>query len=295
MRVSLPHDGAWTTVRDHLVDRLSALAADDVDRVIAQGGVALPDGTAVDATTPYVGGQVVFVRREFAPEPSVPFDIPVLAEDERILVVDKPPFLATMPRGSHVVQTTVARLRHDLGLPLLSPAHRLDRLTSGVLVFTKHPRWRGPYQELFADRRVGKTYLALAPVIAGFDRPRDVALHLVKDHGTHAGRVEADHPDPNSHTTIQLVEPRGVYRLEPTTGRTHQLRITMNHLGAPIVGDPLYPDEIQVPRDDFTHPLQLLAHRLEFVDPVDGTPREFRSARTLPIAGAVSPVNPALG
>ncbi|REF31214.1 tRNA pseudouridine32 synthase/23S rRNA pseudouridine746 synthase [Calidifontibacter indicus] len=301
MRVTLPHDGGWTTVREHLLDRLSKLSAAELDAKLAAGDVAAPDGTPVTGSTPYVGGRVVFVRREFAPEPVVPFDIPVIEQDDRILVIDKPPFLATMPRGSHITQTAVARLRDELDLPLLSPAHRLDRLTSGVLVLTKHPRWRGPYQELFAARRAGKTYLALAPVLDGFDRPRDVHLHLVKVHGRHATTVEVGHPAPNAHTRIALVDqfvaggPLGLYRLEPTTGRTHQLRATMSHLGAPIVGDPLYPVQQTVARDDFDHPLQLLAEQLTFVDPIDGTSRVLRSGRRLPIADAYHQATPPLG
>ena len=89
----------------------------------------------------------------------------------------------------------------------------------------------------------------------------------------------------NAITDIELGQVRGdvaTYRLSPATGRTHQLRLHLNGLGIPIVGDPLYPhvrldDDI----DDFTRPLQLLAKTLAFVDPVDGTPRHFTSARTL--------------
>lgn len=286
MRVALPHDGAWVTVRDHLVDRLP-VSADEVDTKIAAGDVAHPDGTPITSSTQFRSGAVIFIRREFDPEPVVPFDIPVIHQDERLLVVDKPPFLATMPRGSHIVQTVVARLRHELDLPLLSPAHRLDRLTSGLLVLTTQPRWRGPYQQLFADRRVKKTYLALAPLVEGFDaQPVDVRLRLVKVHGRHAAQVVLDHPEPNAHTPIQAIEQRGanaVYRLEPSTGRTHQLRATMCHLGAPIEGDPLYPVERQVARDDFSTPLQLLASRLEFTDPITRAPIRLDSRRALPI------------
>lgn len=291
MRISLPHNDSWTTVRDHLVERLSALTPDEVDAKLDAGDVAEPDGTKVGRSTPYIAGRVVFVRREFAPEPVVPFGIPVIHEDERILVVDKPPFLATMPRGSHIVQTAVARLRDELDLPLLSPAHRLDRLTSGVLVLTKDPRWRGPYQELFATRRVVKTYLALAPLLEEFEQTTDVYLHLTKVHGEHATRVEVAHPEPNSHTRIRRVEHRGddaLYELRPVTGRTHQLRATMSHLGAPIIGDPLYPRQLQVARNDFSTPLQLLAATIEFVDPVTKEPLSYRSGRRLPVCGVSS-------
>jgi tRNA pseudouridine32 synthase/23S rRNA pseudouridine746 synthase len=79
------------------------------------------------------------------------------------------------------------------------------------------------------------------------------------------------------------VDGRGVYRLSPRTGRTHQLRLHLHGLGIPIVGDPLYPVVRDVPVDDFTEPLQLLAAEVAFTDPVDGSAREFRSVRDLPL------------
>ena len=78
-------------------------------------------------------------------------------------MVDKPHFLATIPRGRHVVETALVRLRRELGLPELSPAHRLDRVTAGVLLFVVRRERRGAYQTLFRDRRVRKTYEAVAP------------------------------------------------------------------------------------------------------------------------------------
>ncbi len=88
----------------------------------------------------------------------------MLYRDDDIVVVDKPPFLATMPRGSHVARTALVRLRKDLVLPEFSPAHRLDRLTAGVLLFTARREVRGAYQTLFARGLVRKTYLARAAV-----------------------------------------------------------------------------------------------------------------------------------
>jgi len=76
--------------------------------------------------------------------------------------------------------------------------------------------------------------------------------------------------------------PDGLYRLTPRTGRTHQLRVLhMASLGIPIVGDPLYPNVIDVPADDFDAPPRLLAQRIEFDDPVTGLRRGFASRRTL--------------
>ena len=93
----------------------------------------------------------------------MPFAVDVLHRDDDVLVVDKPHFLATIPRGRHVVETALVRLRRELDLPELSPAHRLDRVTAGVLLFVVRRERRGAYQTLFRDRRVRKTYEAVAP------------------------------------------------------------------------------------------------------------------------------------
>ena len=169
----------------------------------------------------------------------VPFDIPVLYRDDDIVVVDKPHFLATMPRGGHVAQTATVRLRRELDLPELSPAHRLDRLTAGVLLFTARREVRGAYQTMFARGEVRKTYLARAAVDPALEFPMTVRSRIIKERG----RLQAfEEPgEPNAETFIEHLGD-GLYRLTPRTGRTHQLRVHMASLGLPIIGDPLYPD-----------------------------------------------------
>jgi tRNA pseudouridine32 synthase / 23S rRNA pseudouridine746 synthase len=209
----------------------------------------------------------------------VPFDIPVLYQDEDIVVVDKPHFLATMPRGRHVAQTALVRMRRELGLPELSPAHRLDRLTAGVLLFTARRELRGAYQTMFARGAVHKTYVARAAANPHVALPRVVQSRIVKRHG-HLQAVE-EPGEPNAETRVESISPDGVYQLTPRTGRTHQLRVHMASLGMPIYGDPLYPNVISVLDDDFSQPLQLLAQRIEFQDPVSGALRRFVSSRRL--------------
>ncbi|WP_074133239.1 pseudouridine synthase [Mycolicibacterium houstonense] len=245
---------------------------------VLAGEVVLPDGAVVDATTTLPAGAHVYFYRDLADEVEVPFDIPVLYRDDDIVVADKPHFLATMPRGGHVVQTALVRLRRALDLPELSPAHRLDRLTAGVLLFTVRPEIRGRYQRLFAERGVRKTYLARAAGSATVALPTTLRSRIVK----HRGRLQAfEEPGaPNAETYIEEIG-GGLYRLTPHTGQTHQLRVHMASIGLPIIGDSLYPRVIDVAPHDFEHPLQLLAHRLEFTDPISGRDRVFVSARRL--------------
>ncbi|MBG0856605.1 RluA family pseudouridine synthase [Streptomyces spinoverrucosus] len=283
VRVRLPFQGTWTTVREHLVDRLTGAGAGVVDGMFEAGQVVGADGTAVAPDAAYVPGMFVWFHRELPDEVPVPFPLEVVHRDEHIVVVDKPHFLATTPRGSHVTQTALARLRRELGIPTLSAAHRLDRLTAGLVLFTVRPEERGAYQTLFRDRRVHKVYEAVAPYDPALALPRTVRSRIVKERGTLTAReVEGK---PNAVSRIELIEHRADlarYRLVPGTGQTHQLRVHMNALGVPILGDPLYPVVTgPVPAGDFRRPLQLLARELEFTDPVTGLAHVFRSGRRL--------------
>ncbi len=246
---------------------------------VLAGEVVDADGTVIWPTTELPAGAHVYLYRELPDEAPVPFDIPVLYRDDDIVVVDKPHFLATMPRGGHVAQTALVRLRRDLDLPELSPAHRLDRLTAGVLLFTTRRELRGRYQTLFANGLVKKTYLARAAVDLAIELPAVVRSRIIKRRGQ-LQAVEEPGP-PNAETLVELVSPDGSYRLTPRTGRTHQLRVHMASLGLPIIGDTLYPSVIDVARDDFSRPLRLLAHSVEFDDPISGCLRRFISRRSI--------------
>jgi tRNA pseudouridine32 synthase/23S rRNA pseudouridine746 synthase len=272
-----PTLGAW--LRQRLPERV------DVDAMLAAGRFVLDDGSTIRGDEPYRPHTFVWFHRDLREEPEVPGEIVVLHEDERLLVVDKPPFLATIPRGRHVRQSVTVRLRDSLDLPELTPAHRLDRITSGVLVLVKERRWRGAYQSLFARREVDKTYLALAPHRPDLPLPCTVRDHVRKERGTLRAEVVPG-AAVNAVTHVERQEVRGdlaVYRLRPETGRTHQLRLHLCSLGIPIEGDPLYPEVLDVAVDDMSTPLQLLAHRLAFADPVDGRARELLSRRELPL------------
>ena len=265
-----------------LGEELASRFGPEVAAKAIAGEVVDQHGVVVDPATVLPAGASVFLYRELRDEVPVPFDIPVLHQDQNLVVVDKPHFLATMPRGRHVAQTALVRLRRRLGLPELSPAHRLDRLTAGVLVFTTHREIRGAYQTLFARGAVDKTYLARAAVDPSMSLALTVRSRIVKRRGNFQAVEEPG--ESNAETVVELMSPDGLYRLTPRTGRTHQLRVHMASLGVPICGDPLYPDIVDVAADDFSTPLQLLAERVEFDDPITGARHEFVSGRRLPAA-----------
>ncbi len=257
-----------------------------VSEQFAIGAVVGADGERLTAGTPVIPRMPVWLYRRLPDEVAVPFAQPILYRDERIVVVDKPHFLATMPRGSRVVQSSLVWLRRELDEPRLAPAHRLDRLTAGVLLFTVDPVVRGAYQQLFASGRAAKEYEALAPLRPELTLPTVVRSRIEKTPGImRAYEIEGE---PNAESRVELTDAAGGtgrYRLLPRTGKTHQLRLHMCGLGIPILGDPLYPERRTVADDDFGDPLRLLARRLAFVDPVDGAEREFVSERALAPAG----------
>lgn len=266
---------------------LAGMTRDDLAARAALGEIVDADGQPIVLDAPARLNTSVYLYRDLPEEPDIPFDLPILYADDNIVVVDKPHFLATMPRGRHVTQTALVRLRRELGTDLVSPAHRLDRLTAGVLLFTLRPEVRAAYQALFAERLAIKEYRALAPVRTDLETTTTVANRIEKTAGDLRARVLAG--EVNAISDITLVEQAaagGVYDLRPFTGRTHQLRLHMAQLGVGIVGDPLYPDvrpELAARPDhgDFSEPLRLVAHTLRFADPLTGEKRHFVSRRTV--------------
>ena len=241
-------------------------------------------------------------------EPNIPFDCPILFENDRILVVDKPHFLATMPRGMWYRSTVVIRLREQLNNPDITPAHRLDRNTAGVLLLVKDKAYRGVYQKLFEQRNVHKMYECLAPcrpltvprygTVTHTSSTQPFPLvrrsHIVKERGVLRAYETAKQPNaesyidrkeavwvPSSHKQSRILEPICRYELTPVSGKTHQLRLHMASLGIPILGENWYPQVREWEYDDFSSPLQLVARRLSFDDPIDHTHYEFVSREPL--------------
>ena len=173
----------------------------------------------------------------------------VLYEDERIIVVDKPHFLATMPRGMWYRQTALIRLRERLGEPDITPAHRLDRMTAGVLVFVRDSACRGAYQMLFQNRQAVKIYECLAPcrpisgprfgTIMQVEPPRPFPLlrrsHITKEHGTMAAFEE-----PGLANAETLIE-RGDLCFPPAGGRWREARRVVPSGKSPICRYTLHP------------------------------------------------------
>lgn len=278
--------GQWPDMLSFLVERYPQVGtAQWLDRM-ARGEVVDGDGERLAPGSACRRGMRIFYYRELERETPIPFQEQILFEDEHLVVVDKPHFLPMTPGGRFVHETLLTRLKKKLNNPELTPIHRLDRETAGVVIFSRRQASRGAYQTLFQRREIHKVYEALAPRLHGRDFPFTYRSRMVDGDKFFIMREEAG--EPNSETIIDIIEERGefnLYRLQPHTGRKHQLRVHLAALGIPIVNDAFYPVALPCKEDDMSQPLQLLARAIAFTDPLTGEMRRFESQRKLALAG----------
>jgi tRNA pseudouridine32 synthase/23S rRNA pseudouridine746 synthase len=287
--------GPWLTMHDFLVERFPGVSAAIWLQRLHAGDVVNDCGQTIAPEAAFEAGRRLYYYRALAVEPQIPFDAVVLWQDEHLLVVDKPHFLPVLPSGKYLQETVLIRLKNALGLEALSPIHRIDRDTAGLVLFSKQVSSRAAYQELFRTRQVDKTYTCIAPWNPNLAWPLRRESRMVP--GPHfMQQSEADGP-PNALTLIEPIEVLGAwarYRLKPVTGKRHQLRMHMAALGLPIVGDGIYPKLTPEGTTDYRNPLQLLAQSIAFTDPLNGNPRHFQSDRNLHALADIKPTAPCL-
>ena len=266
----------------YLAARFPDVGEDTWRERMARGDVVDGGGVALGPESHLRRGMRVWYYREIDAEPVIPFEEQILFQDAHLLVVDKPHFLPTTPGGRFLHQSLLVRLKNKLGMPQLTPIHRLDRETAGVGGFSTCEQSRGAYQSLFQKRSVQKVYEALAAPLPQLRFPLTHRSLLVD--GTPFFRMQEAAGEPNSETLVDVIDVSGDvahYRLQPHTGRKHQLRVHMMALGAPIMNDLFYPRALPLAEDDFDKPLKLLARAISFDDPLTGQFRLFQSNRAL--------------
>lgn len=316
-RVFLPK-GPWHTLLEFLPQRFPYVPLAVLLQRLDSGQIVDQAGQSQSRASLYQPMSWLWYYREVPDEIPVPFKLDVLYRDAHLVVVDKPHFLASIPGGRYLKETALVRLRQLLNLSQLSPIHRLDRDTAGVMLFCVDAASRGAYQTLFQSHRVQKEYEAVAPLPHGLSLPTVYRSRLEDCPDSFAVR---EMPGPaNTQTYVELqgkvaaysdvgvgvgvgaatdghdlgnvansrgdaAGGLGLYRLRPKTGHKHQLRAHMAALKIPICNDALYPDCKGHPdRGDFSQPLQLLARSIQFTDPFSGQDRCFSSARQLCLA-----------
>jgi len=267
---------------EFFAERFPAIGRAVWQQRMEQGLVIDERGAAVTPDRPYQAHQRVYYYRAVPAEPRIPFNETVLYQDEHLVVADKPHFLPVVPSGNYLAETLLLRLRQKLGLTNLVPIHRIDRDTAGLVLLSVQPNSRAAYSALFAKRQVKKTYEAIAPWRSDLNFPLTRESRMVEaDHFMLQHEVSGL---ANAITHIHVLEVHGDmarYKLNPVTGKRHQLRVHMAALGLPIVGDGLYPTLTPEGQMDYDRPLQLLARSIEFIDPISGLPRRFESEHRL--------------
>ncbi len=289
--LNLPHDKQY--IGKPLLCYLRArfpFIAESVWRARLNSGMVVNQrGEPLHENVLYQAGETIFYYREVSreDEPRIPFYEKILWLDDDLIVVDKPHFLPVTPSGRFLRETLLTRLRlrpdlQHLDVANITPLHRLDKDTAGVMLFSHNPATRAAYHTLFPSHAIQKTYHALAPTRLDLAYPLTVRTRLVPSEPFFLMRETAG--EANAETRVRLLEQRGdvsLYELQPITGKKHQLRVQMMGLGMSLLNDVLYPIAQPENGDDYRKPLKLLAKRLDFIDPITGERRGFASEQGL--------------
>ena len=278
-RVYLPAAQNHSNLLDFFVSHFPHIDQAEWLARFQDGLIMTLDGQTVAASDAYQADIHLLYFRRLNREPEIPYQEDILFQDEHILVADKPHFLPVTPSGLYLHQTLLNRLKKRTGIQELSPIHRIDRDTAGLVIFSKNPSERALYQNLFRDRVVKKVYEAIAPYSEELASKLPMTYQSRIEESEHFLQMHEIAGEPNSDTHIELSEntkPWARYQLIPGSGKKHQLRCHLNALGIPIKNDQIYPvlTPYQEYHLDFSMPLQLLAKKIEFVDPVT---QDFRS------------------
>ncbi len=295
-----------------LAGKLSTFSRATLRRAIDAGHVRVDDKACKASLRLRAGGRVLIDQPDVPRKGPVPQEIPltILHEDDAIIVVDKPAGMIVHPAKGHWEGTLASALAHHFGA--LSGrggptrpgiVHRLDRDTSGVIVVAKNDRAHDALAAQFKSRNVEKQYLAI--VVGAPNVDRDVINEPIGNHPTQREKKAIRRADPNARAAItgyEVVERFAGYALVralPKTGRTHQIRLHLAHIGCPVLCDRLYGGRARIteleliPRDKIgqdtsrgevpvEQPLlerqALHAHRLALSHPITGKRMEFEAS-----------------
>ena len=254
------------TVFDFFIDRFPHIDRETWFARFSSGKVWSSSGV-LDPSTVYRPLEEVYYRREVDREPPVRTDYSTVWEDDDLLVIDKPPNLPVIPGGPWVRHNLLHLLEQDTGNSELVPLHRIDRLTSGLIAFSKRQATRKDFTAMFQfGAPIEKTYTAVCEVSS--TPPIKYAIldhHIVRCPERFWLQITKPGLQHNAHSTINLIDADkklALYSITPSTGRRHQIRVQLAAAGLPVFGDPLYGSDPCKDPDNRGRRMWLDAHRL---------------------------------
>ncbi len=216
-------------------------------RLVQTGRVRrVPAGPLKASTRVFRGEQVILRRKPLDEGPTDDIVVPIVHADDRVLAVNKPGDLVVHPTASHYHRTLIRILRSRLGEESLDLAHRIDKETSGLVLLARDFEAASDLKGQFARRQVDKSYLAIVRGVPAEPRQTVTASLRLADTLSQVVMevVPPGHPDAQAAITDVEVLASGdgaaLVRARPRTGRQHQIRVHLAHIGHPILGDKLY-------------------------------------------------------
>ena len=280
-------------------------------RVISAGGVKIDDHSGKPAYRVRVGQRVRVILPEIprqSPRPEA-ISLEILYEDGDLVVVNKPPGMVVHPARGHWSGTLVSALQHHFGPSLsgsggpLRPGivHRLDRDTSGAILVARHDQAHHQLAAQFQSRSIEKEYFSLVAGTPELDSDiidRAIAVHpLHREKMTTVRDVEDGRTAQTFYQVVERFRGFAAVRAMPKTGRTHQIRVHLAHIGLPVLCDRAYGHRAELTRGelsgDATDATILLnrqalhAQRLRFVHPRTGRIMEIEAPLPADIAGVL--------
>jgi 23S rRNA pseudouridine1911/1915/1917 synthase len=223
-----------------------------IQKLIKNGHVKVDGSIVVKTSTPVNGSEQIFIDEIKLKLPDQPLHLDIIYEDVNCVVINKPLGILVHSKGAYNPEATVAswlKDRKDFDFPADNDrggiVHRLDRATSGVMICAKNKNTLGFLQKQFQNRKAKKTYVAL---VEGVPKQDHAIIDLPIDRNPKKPQTfRVSNNGKTAQTEYKMLktdQKTSLLELKPVTGRTHQLRVHMNYINNPIVGDVLYGGKI---------------------------------------------------